>query len=280
MRDTRFEAAPGALPWPGDVVSALDSFAEQVRRVVALRALYIHGSLAQGAFRPGLSDIDFTAVAGGALSPAAIAGLRRLHVRLRVQFAGLRFNGCYVRVDETPPPPKGGLLLYVDGMHFKTDAANAWNEVTRFELATHAIPLFGPPGNSLVGASDVSSLLSWVAQNMKEYWVRWLDRMSGAGLDAVAAVLSARRVEWGVLGVSRQLYTLREQRLISKAGAGQYMLALAPAEHRRILEEALRVRRGRGTRRYVDGWQRRRDAVAYMRWVIAEASKHGTMHAP
>jgi hypothetical protein len=272
----KVSANPPAQDWPHDVITALAFLAERLRhlRPLTVQALYVHGSLVLGDYHSGRSDIDFVAVLDSTLTRSGSSHLKRLHRALRFRFPGLRFNGCYVLANSMVPGEAASRpALYVDGLRFSSAEMNEWNEVTRFELATRAVPLFGAHGSAYVGGADPSALVRYVLANLDDYWVRWRDRAAGGSvLDSLAAVVLGRRIEWGVLGVSRQFYTLRERDLISKAGAAEYMLELVPPEHRRILVEALLHRTGQRSHRYVNWWARRRDALAYISWLIGEAN--------
>jgi predicted nucleotidyltransferase len=58
------------------VQSLLDGFVTSVRRVAEVEAIWLHGSLALGDFRPGLSDLDVVAVVS-APPPPDVAELHR-----------------------------------------------------------------------------------------------------------------------------------------------------------------------------------------------------------
>ncbi|WP_251077033.1 nucleotidyltransferase domain-containing protein [Streptomyces benahoarensis] len=61
---------------------ALRRFASEVRQAVPTLAVWAHGSLAMGDFRPGRSDLDLIAVTEGPLNDAQRNRLARLHRRL------------------------------------------------------------------------------------------------------------------------------------------------------------------------------------------------------
>jgi len=80
-------------------------------------------------------------------------------------------------------------------------------------------------------------------------------------------------VEWGVLGVTRQYYTLREKDVVSKSKAGEYALLNVPDKWKQIIKEALRIREGVTTSNYISPIKRRNDALSYMDFIIADCKK-------
>jgi predicted nucleotidyltransferase len=70
----------GALPAPasevvGDLLARLDRALPG-----RVEGLYVVGSAAMGAFRPGRSDVDFVAIVDRNLSRAELVRLRALHI--------------------------------------------------------------------------------------------------------------------------------------------------------------------------------------------------------
>jgi hypothetical protein len=261
--------------WPAGVVHVLTVLAEQLQssRSIGIHALYVHGSLVLDDFRPGRSDIDFIGIMDRTLTPSSVTELKWLHRRLSLRYPRFRLNGSYVPRPAFKPDASGVETgLSVDGWSIHMQSTPR-NEVTRYLLATRAVPLFGPSGSDLAGSPDPGTLLDYVRKNMNDYWVPWVDRVGGERpLDVITATLFARLIEWGVLGISRQLYTLLEHDVISKTGAGEYMLQRSPAQYQPILREALAHRTGVSKNRYRNRWRRRSDALEYMRWVIRESN--------
>jgi hypothetical protein len=111
------------------------------------------------------------------------------------------------------------------------------------------------------GASDV----------VNAYWRPWLARARRPLSKLGVAALGAWAPAWGVLGVARQRFTIDTGRITSKLGAGTYARELFPSRWHRIIEECIRIRTdGAGPSRY--GWPptRRRDALDFMEYVIAQ----------
>src|SRR5689334_21926295 len=75
-----------------------------------LTGLYLHGSLALGAYNPGLSDIDFIAITSRRCTPSDIATLRVVHHSLIERYPQAQLEGSYLqrhdlgRSEATIPP--------------------------------------------------------------------------------------------------------------------------------------------------------------------------------
>jgi hypothetical protein len=123
--------------------------------------------------------------------------------------------------------------------------------------------------------TDAAALAAWTNGNLDAYWQRRvLDR--GARLLTPYGLygLSEWACEWCVTGVSRLHYTLATGAITSKEGAGIYALGTFPTRWRRVIDEALRIRRAAGGRSlYRLPLSRRRDVRAFTAMVIADAHR-------
>ena len=100
-----------------DVNAIVCALASRSRETLGgeLLALYLHGSLATGAFDPQRSDIDFIAIVAHPLSDATIEALRAMHRALLREGApwSLRLEGSFVHaalLRSAAPPPEPGPL--------------------------------------------------------------------------------------------------------------------------------------------------------------------------
>jgi len=62
-----------------------------------LTGLYLHGSLAFGAYNPGLSDIDFIAITSRRCTPGDIDALRVVHDTLIERYPQAQLEGSYLQ---------------------------------------------------------------------------------------------------------------------------------------------------------------------------------------
>ncbi|WP_253198587.1 aminoglycoside adenylyltransferase domain-containing protein [Clostridium estertheticum] len=79
-------------------------------------------------------------------------------------------------------------------------------------------------------------------------------------------------IEWGVLGVSRLYYTFKERDMTSKVGAGEYILQKVPQRWHKVINEAMRLRKGNPKSYYKSIFERRVDVLSYIDFIIQESN--------
>lgn len=217
---------------------------------------YVVGSAALGAFRPGYSDLDFTAVVDRTLSPAEIARLRLLHgvsaavssvSAMRRGFSPLSetCNGVFVAASElTKPVLEIAPIASHTGELFSVGKGFDVNPVVWTVLEEKGVALRGPgPGElGLRGASE--ALQKWNRQNLESYWRPWAQQILSS--PPLQVRLRARWwTTWGVLGPPRLHHTIATGEVISKEEAGHYALATFDREWHPIVEDGLAFRANR-----------------------------------
>lgn len=230
-----------------------------------LEAFYLVGSVAQGDYREGRSDIDFVAVLA---EPHDAADLARLHAGLARDFPDIDCDGIYLAPGELSRPPIGQGIVAREGK-IKPMSADERHPVTWLILADSGVALRGRAPDTRWVAADRDAAVVHSRANLDSYWRKWLESrrrlLSPNGL----TFLSGDAVTWGCLGVVRLHATIATGRVPSKTGAGEYALATFPA-HGRIITEALRLRSDPRTRGgYASPLSRRREAIAFMDAVLA-----------
>ena len=139
--------------------------------------------------------------------------------------------------------PFQAILFDLDGVLVDSEelANGVWVEL----LAEHGLTLRGPPPGWL----DVPGIDGWAAEAF------------GALRDSAGTV----EVDEAVLGACRLHYLLALRRIPSKSEAGLYGLIALDERWRRIIDEALRLRRTPdGPALYLDEGERRRHALAFV----------------
>lgn len=199
-----------------EVQPLLDRFVAELRDAVAPVAVWAHGSLALGDFRPGRSDLDLLAVVD---TPPDRHRLRTLHRALdrTERYAAALHCSYLVRAE----------LADVDRRHATWAHRRLFDRtvtpVTRRELALGARTLHGPrPGDLLPDVTD-AVLARFVRADLAGFWrpatghpTYWLHDVW---------------VDAGPLTVTRAGITLAEGRLVSKGAALDVLAASgAPAE--------------------------------------------------
>ncbi len=261
MSDLSEAVTAAAAAWLHEVDAALPGF---------VTAFYVTGSAAMGAFDPRHSDIDFVAVAAHGADPTQRAALEHAHRRAQRRL-GHGLDGMLVTEaallggsDEPLPALRHGRIVGVGPWRAGSLDAHVLRE--------YGVAVRGQPPAALMPPVGWDSLCAQMAENLNSYWQRWRRDSARLWSPKGVGLLWIEQVEWGVLGVSRIAYSLRERAVISKAGAGQYMLRIAPARWQPILREALRPRLG-GAAQFASPFARRQEALAYIVWVIQWANE-------
>lgn len=259
---------------PPAILRAAETWLEEVDAALpgAVSAFFVVGSAALGAFQPGHSDVDFVAVAAQLPHPGQLPLLTQAHRRAQ-RAAGHSLDGCMVTKEALRGQYAGPILRFHDG---RVEPGEGWRTVSvdAHVLREYGVPLRGHSPAQLMPPTDWDALCVAMVDNLNTYWRRWRQASGTWNSTKGVGLLWNKQVEWGVLGVSRIAYSLREHAIIGKTGAGQYMLGIAPSRWHAILREALRPRLD-GPARFPTPFARRREALAYIDWVIGWASENG-----
>lgn len=230
-----------------------------------VEGLYLVGSVALGDFHPRASDVDFIAASSAPVNEVCRQALASVHADLAAEASRPAFDGIYVTFDElTRSPANTAGPVHHDGQ--LTVGPGGRSPVEWATLAWHGIPVRGPDPAQLSVQADAAELTAWTLENLDRYWKRWITQSKDPATRPAMAMLTDWGVAWGVLGVSRQHYTVATGQITSKTGAGRYALGRFPARWHGVIEEALHCRPepvlapapGRAP------WQRRTQAVAFM----------------
>jgi len=202
------------------------------------------------------------------LSRPVISGdlekMRKIHQVVERQYPKWKMEGVYFQRgdlgrldDEVGRSPKyyDGKLEWCD--HFVLSSVTWWI------LKEQGIPVFGPLPQSLPLTVNMDYLLREQRENLNSYWASWTRRPI-----RLAALLSDWGVQWTVLGVLRQYYTLHEQHIISKTRAGEYALACLPERWRRIVGEAIVLRESKQRTYYLSRITRAVEAYNFLKYII------------
>lgn len=245
------------MPFEEAVQRLLDGFLASLPRVVPLRAVWVHGSLALGDFQVGRSDLDLVAVLDGPIVDAE--ALQALHRSLEASHplaAGLHCS--YVQVDQLAD---ASLLhpTWAQQRYFERPVG----AVTRRELELGDLSIYGPAPSSLLPATSDAELVAFVRDDLENFWypasAKWKPWLADIWVDL------------GLITVARAGVTLTDGRLITKREALELLPSLgAPPSvvrditHRRYASSSRapivgsasgavlwRVRRGLLARRFV-----------------------------
>lgn len=228
----------------------LGRFLAALREAVPLKALWAHGSLALGDYRPYRSDLDLIAVVreDAGADPAVRGRLKALHRRLHREVPlAAKLHCSYVAVDRLA----GAGLDHLTWAHAELFSRPV-TPVTRRELHTGALVLHGPGPAELLPPVPDAELTAFIRRDLAEYWLpatagrrRWLYDVW---------------VDLGPITVARAGVTLREGRLITKGEALDVLTATgAPA---RLVADIRDRRYAEHPARTAPHWRLRRARLA------------------
>lgn len=270
-RSSVHEPIEGISSRENTAVEAASAYLRSVNKQLPGRitGFYLVGSVALGDYRPRRSDVDFVAVTEMPLEPAELDRLAQIHAELR-RVRGLpAFDGVYVTYPELlTTPVAGSAPYYLDG-RFHQQGAFATNPVTWATLRLHPFRICGP--DPLPVWHDDAVLRQWCTGNLLGYWTRWVGA-SRTELVRKLYGLSRHAAAWGVLGVARLHVTIRTGEIFSKTAAGEYALATFSSRWAPIITDALATRRGHASPSRLNPFSRRREMLAFMEHVIADAA--------
>lgn len=228
-----------------------------------LEGLYLHGSIALNAFVENSSDIDFLTIINHRLSASEAGVLSEIH-QLIANSSKSEMDGHYLIREEMGSQAEG--LYYNEGqLHDGT----VINPVTWWILKKKGIPVLG---EELSIEVDIKDLLSYVSHNMNTYWADRIRKIEDNDqLLLLPTVVLNQEIEWSVLGMLRQYYTLREHDIISKLGAGEYALEHVPEEWHNIINEAIHIRNGAQTF-FASEEKRLNTALSFMKYILKEST--------
>lgn len=260
----------GAAKTTVDLAAA--TLADLIRRYSGdlVTGLHLVGSIADGDFRPGQSDLDFVAVLSRAPADVDLEALGILHRSYGSDPTFPRLDGVWLTEEELRAGPDAVAdgPTSAEGSFLEVAHGNR-NPVTWISLR-HSIPIIGTLDTDALW-NDRERLRAWVKENAASYWRRWHTRSSGWGMPGLA-MLGRAAPMWGVLGIARQHYTVSTGEIASKSTAGGWALEAFDGRYRKIVEEALATRRGARSP-YADPFARRRDALAFVEVGIEAVSR-------
>ena len=140
------------------------------------------------------------------------------------------------------------------------------NPITWAELQLHAVVIYGKSTAELGIKLDWAIIDKYLYENINSYWKRWLvESRNYFHAYHFQLLLKPSDNCWCVAGVARQLYTLKEQGIISKRKACEYLIGKVPGKYLNILQDAVNYRKGLQTRR---GWKQKKETLAFLKYAI------------
>lgn len=226
----------------------LERFTADAGRVVPLEALWAHGSLALGDYQPGRSDLDLVALVGAPVTGPQRKQLEELHRTLISQGPEAAGLHCSYVVRSQLPEAGRDHVTWAQSRLFERPVT----PVSRRELSTGGLSLFGPGPAGLVAEVTDRELAEFVRGDLKGFWYPASARPS--------LWLRDIWVDLGLLTLARASVTLRDGRLITKGQALEVLAEWgAPDE---VVRDIHHRRYGTGPHRTSDAWRIRRGRLA------------------
>jgi hypothetical protein len=212
-------------------------------------ALYLVGSAALGAFRPGRSDVDLVVVLDGDLGARRLralhlaSGARTVARALAARHGPLTgtCNAAFVRAADvrrpvTEIPPLGSHT----GHEAHVGRAFDVNPVSWKVLRERGIPVRGPDPAELGLDPQPALLRQWNLDNLTSYWRPWAERL----LRRRTTLRRRWTVAWGALGPPRLHHTVTTGGVVAKEDAGTYALDTFDRRWHPLIREAVAYRNG------------------------------------
>ncbi|GHJ50943.1 hypothetical protein Nm8I071_02500 [Nonomuraea sp. TT08I-71] len=213
-----------------------------------VRALYLVGSAALGAWQPGASDVDTVILTSRTPTRDDLAQLARIHTGMP---RSPHFDGVYLEpaLSRSWPADGRAVPFVVDGEFRTGTPCGELTPVLWLTLQRHGILMRGPAVAELGVRVDPDQLRRYNLDNLREYWQSGVATLP-AELAGVApdTPMDGGVVSWFVLGPARLHYTLGHGDVIAKAAAGEYLAGLFP-EYADLARRAVGWRAG-GSERF------------------------------
>lgn len=234
-----------------------------------LEAVYLQGSLALGAYVENSSDIDFITITNRRLLEADAIVLSEIHSKIANQYKNPEMDGVYIVRGDLGRLKLGDekYLIYNSG---NMSCSSKFDPIIWWILQMKGIKVVGTEQTALDFDIHSKHLRSYVNENMNSYWAQRVQKMEKSITDLYKLPVEEidYEIEWTVLGLLRQFYTLKEHDIISKLGAGEYALQHLPMEWHPIIKEAMNIREGEKEMIFISDKERIYITIRFSKYII------------
>ncbi|SES25543.1 protein of unknown function [Gracilibacillus ureilyticus] len=264
---------------PKIVETVLDDYLDLVDQHFPdiVKGIFIHGSIALDAYVDDSSDIDFITVINQPLTEIDAETLFAIHTVIREKYPKPELDGVYIQ-----SPDFSKLSVNDRGKYFYYNSEKLlfgeyfnFNPVTWWILNNKGITILGNEPEAWSPDIQVDELTRYVRDNMNSYWKNYVSKaeQSFEKLVHLPTEEIDFQIEWTVLGLLRQFYTLNEYDIISKLGAGKYGLQQLPAEWHLVIKEAIRIRKGSRKAIFNSDRERVEQTINLAKYIMIECNK-------
>ncbi|MEO0340240.1 MAG: nucleotidyltransferase domain-containing protein [Bacteroidota bacterium] len=239
----------------------------------SINGIYIIGSYALNDFNNHLSDIDFIVSIKENFSYEKRLIIDTIHRKIEAAGSQPNLNGIYIKEHLL-----GKTSLEIDQLTYfhegvlKTDFNKEnYYEITPItwaELKHHRAKVYEAEALEIAIHLEWKKVDQYMFENINTYWKKWLNKSRDVRHPYYYQTLfRVSENAWCVAGVSRQLYSLLEEKITSKRQACEYFLDKVPAAYTAILQDTIHYRKGLKTR---SSWVQKRETLAYLEYTIAK----------
>lgn len=239
-----------------------------------LVGVYIHGSIALNAYVDDSSDIDFITVTDRRLTEKDLNTLSFIHTKVANKFKRPEMDGVYIIREDVGklynnidfnynyPYYNDGILTFGDYFNF--------NPITWWVFQNNGINILGPKPTTFQIDIQSDQLYSYVLENMNSYWANRIQMIENSKEEIInlPTDIVNSEIEWTILGLLRQFYTLKENDIISKMDAGEYGLQHIPEEWHEIIKEAMNIRNKAITKAFDSNQERINSVIGFSKYLI------------
>ncbi|MCR8644407.1 DUF4111 domain-containing protein [Paenibacillus sp. N1-5-1-14] len=241
---------------------------------LSVESIYLYGSVALGDYKDGSSDIDFLVLLKEAPQASDIDAISAAHQEVDQAYPHLEIMGTYLHLEDVGKPTheQSSIVTYFSKQVHADGKGADMNPITWWILKHHGVRVYGVE-QSFDYEVDEKVLVDYVLHNMNSYWVGWIERLESqlANLHLIDQESVTQQldetVEWCVLGMLRQLYTVKEKGVKSKTQAGTYGLSIMPKQWHGLIEEAIHIKRQEPERNYISNEKRLTDLIELLRYI-------------
>ncbi|MGG0208464.1 aminoglycoside adenylyltransferase domain-containing protein [Bacillus mycoides] len=235
-----------------------------------LEGLYLHGSIALNTYINGSSDIDFISIVNRYLTKKEVKILSEIHREINNKYKRTCMDGCYLLwedIGKRYAEEREYLSVNEGKVNWSYDVLNP---ITWWILKNKGINIMGPEINSFHFEVNEEILVDYVLINMNTYWLKRTNTIKRVKkvIYLIPNKLVDREIQWSITGMLRQLYTFREQDIISKIDAGKYALSIMPERFHNIIKEAINISEGVDIRYCDSKMQRVNDTIKCMDYIL------------
>ncbi|CAN5571115.1 hypothetical protein BH10BAC5_BH10BAC5_13420 [soil metagenome] len=227
---------------PARIREIMEYFALNIKSIlpVSVKGIYLTGSTALNDYYSMKSDIDFIVIIDEIPETDILDNIEQLHFRIEKMFKHPKLNGYYLTIKGIQSGQLAFPSFYMGKMHNRRRLE--LNKVVLYELLTSSLRISGLYSDELTITVDLDDVFEQLHTNINSYWKKWIEKHSEFPWNLKLALIP-RLTEWGVLGVSRQLYTLQTGKITSKLNAGLHYLQHHPEHFQDILRISISERK-------------------------------------